>query len=363
MPERHREPVSAEKLFHELGIVRVNRHIAERIGLHDRSEGKKEIPLSYWRENAAPAAALMAYLRDITDEKSPDYIPPEYRIAVSDMDGTLFCETDPTFFDFRLFYYRVMADPGYKDIASEDVRKIARTLEEYVDTGIMPPGFEVAIGNGIAQVFAGMTVAEFEDYVHEFANRPARGYDGMKAGEAFYRPMLQVLDLLKENGFVVFICSGTDRQVVRGLAGPGLDLPHRQVLGTEEVLVARDQGGTDGTEYVFSVQDEVIFGGRIQGKNLKMNKVSVIAQEIGQQPVLCFGNSAGDISMANYVTAGNRYKNLVFMLCCDDLERERGNLEKAAAMEQECRKNGWIPISMKNDWKTIYGDGVTRKTL
>jgi hypothetical protein len=26
-----------------------------------------------------------------------------------------------------------------------------------------------------------------------------------------------------------------------------------------------------------------------------------------------------------------------------------------------CAENGWIPISMKNDWKTIYGDEVTRK--
>ena len=26
-----------------------------------------------------------------------------------------------------------------------------------------------------------------------------------------------------------------------------------------------------------------------------------------------------------------------------------------------CKEYDWIPISMKNDWSTIYGDGVTKK--
>ena len=26
-----------------------------------------------------------------------------------------------------------------------------------------------------------------------------------------------------------------------------------------------------------------------------------------------------------------------------------------------CEEFDWVPISMKNDWKTIYGDGVTKK--
>ena len=30
-------------------------------------------------------------------------------------------------------------------------------------------------------------------------------------------------------------------------------------------------------------------------------------------------------------------------------------------MRQNCKKYGWIPVSMRDDWKTIYGDGVTRK--
>ena len=96
-------------------------------------------------------------------------------------------------------------------------------------------------------------------------------------------------------------------------------------------------------------------------KNLKMNKVTIIAQEIGVQPVLSFGNSTGDSSMAEYATGNNPYKSLAFMLCCDDTERENGNAEKAEKMYKLCEEYDWIPISMKNDWKTIYGDSVTKK--
>ena len=47
----------------------------------------------------------------ITDENGPDYIPVENRVAVFDLDGTLFCETDPNYFDCMLLEYRVLEDP------------------------------------------------------------------------------------------------------------------------------------------------------------------------------------------------------------------------------------------------------------
>ena len=49
------------------------------------------------------------------------------------------------------------------------------------------------------------------------------------------------------------------------------------------------------------------------------------------------------------------------MLECDDLEREYGNLKKAQKMREGCEKYGWICVSMRDDWKTIYGDGIKRR--
>ena len=352
-------PVNAGKLMSELGVIHINRYMGEK--WKRKKEADELKPLSLWQKEAPSLKELVSYVKCVTDKNSDQFIPPKDRIVVSDLDGTLFCETDPTYFDFRLFYYRVMEDPDYKDKASEHERYLARCLEDLIKTGTAPQDFEVDMGNAIAQSFSGMTVEEFETYVRNFGNLPARGYEGMTQGEAFYKPMLQVLDYLQENGFIIFICSGTDRQVVRGLVGEMMDFPPRQVLATEEVIVARDQGSTDGTEYLYKENDELVLGGKIVEKNLKMNKVSMIAQEIGQQPVLCFGNSSGDFSMAGYVSGNNKYKTRVFMLCCDDLERENGNLEKAAEMKAKCEESGWVPVSMKNDWKTIYGKGVVKK--
>ena len=45
--------------------------------------------------------------------------------------------------------------------------------------------------------------------------------------------------------------------------------------------------------------------------------------------------------------------------CCDDTERENGSVSKADKMYALCEEFDWVPISMKNDWKTIYGEGVT----
>lgn len=168
------------------------------------------------------------------------------------------------------------------------------------------------------------------------------------------------MEYLQRNDFIVYIVSGTDRFIVRGIVkGSPLDIPPRQIIGSDETVVTPDQGDEDGLSYVYDDDDELILGGDFVVKNLKMNKVAVIAQEIGQQPVLSFGNSTGDSSMAAYVTSGNPYPSLAFMLCCDDTERENGSAEKAGKMFDLCGTYGWIPISMKNDWTTIYGDGVT----
>ena len=50
-----------------------------------------------------------------------------------------------------------------------------------------------------------------------------------------------------------------------------------------------------------------------------------------------------------------------FMLLCDDFEREYGDEVKYKKMRVASKKYGWIPVSMKNDWKTIYGDGVKKE--
>jgi len=315
--------------------------------------------LSLWTESAPLKSELTAYMAAITDEGSADFIPVEDRIAVFDMDGTLCCETDPGYFDHKLLYHRVTEDPDYKDKASDEEKATAEECKEYFDSGTYPDDLTLKHGKAVATAFKGMTISEFYSYIDDYKNTPMDSYTGMTNGEAFYKPMLQVVDYLQDNDFTVYVVSGTDRIITRALCNGVIDVPYSQMIGSDESLVATNQGDTDGLEYTFSHDDKLITGGEFIIKNLKMNKVSIIEQEIGQQPVLCFGNSSGDAAMANYTITNNKYKSGAYLLCCDDLERENGNIKKADKMRASCEENGWTAVSMKDDWTTIYGDGVT----
>ena len=318
-------------------------------------------PLSLWTEEAKLKSELTSYIAAITNPESPDFIPEEDRIAVFDMDGTLLNETDPVYMDHRLLLRRVVDDPDYKDKASDFEKEVAADIQSWIDTGKSPEGLPVRHGQAVASAFAGFTVQQFYDYVDAFKAEPMPSYEGMTNGQAFYKPMLQVIDYLNENGFKCYIISGTDRLITRAIAKDAVNIPVRQMIGSDEAYVATGQGDVDGLDYTFKDTDELVLAGNFLIKNLKENKVDVIAQEIGQQPVLAFGNSSGDFAMAKYTTANNKYKALGYMLCCDDVERENGNVSKAESMAKSCEENGWTPISMKNDWTTIYGEGVTYK--
>jgi len=315
--------------------------------------------LSLWTDSAPLKTQLTDYIKEITDENSSSFIPVENRIAVFDMDGTLCCETDPGYFDHKLLYHRVTEDPDYKDKASDEEKETAKIIEEYFKTGEYPKGLDVKHGTAVSTAFKGMTPDEFDAYVKSYRDEPMNSYTNMTNGQAFYKPMLQVVDYLIANDFKVYIVSGTDRLITRGLADGIVNIPVSQMIGSDESLVATGQGDTDGLDYTFTQDDKLVTGGDFLIKNLKTNKVTVIQQEIGVQPVLSFGNSSGDASMANFTISNNKYKSAAFMLCCDDTDRENGNVEKAEKMRKSCEENGWTAVSMKNDWTTIYGDDVT----
>ena len=314
-------------------------------------------PLSLWNDTAPAKAALIDYVQSVTRAGSADFIPPKNRIAVFDLDGTLMLETAPTYFDWLLFEHRVLDDPSYH--ATEEQLTAAHKSR---DEGIMPP-LTPNRERLVALAYKGMTLAEFDAYVRRFMDEPQPGFRGMTRGEAFYKPMVEVVRYLSDNGFTVYVSSGTDRLAVRPLVERNLGLPFTQIMGSDSLIVARGQHDTHGLHYLFNGDEELVLGGESLVKNLQMNKVALLAQELGARPVLAFGNSMTDASMVNYTIRGNTYKALGFMLCCDDLTREYGNAAKAEKMKAACRKNGWIPISMRDDWKTIYGGDVKRTSL
>lgn len=318
---------------------------------------KKNDVFNSWIEDSAPVAALVEYVEDVTDKRSDHYIPEEDRIAVFDLDGTLYCETFPIYGEWLLFSDYVLNTTGYE--ASAEIKAVAEELALIESAADIPGHMEQTHIHAHAAAFAGMSIEDYFAVVEAFKSTAAEGFTGMTRGEAFYRPMLEVVDYLLEHSFIVYICSGTNRFTVRGLIDGVIDIPARQVIGTDFTIVASGQGDEMDMHYNYVEEDELLMGDAVITKNVKMSKVAQLEQELGQKPVLVFGNSTGDVPMAVYAQEENGYRTQVFFLLCDDLVREHGNLSKAERIADICEEKGWVTISMANDWTTIYGDLVT----
>ena len=59
--------------------------------------GKKESKtIPYWKADSPAMASIVSFVESVTDEKSASFVPENERIAVLDMDGTLYGELFPT---------------------------------------------------------------------------------------------------------------------------------------------------------------------------------------------------------------------------------------------------------------------------
>ena len=302
--------------------------------------------------------ALQEYVKDMTNPSSPNFIKEEDRIATFDMDGTFIGELYPTYFEYNMLEYRALDDASY--VAPADVKEAAQDIRDFVRTGKkLPDQFDMKHAYAAAKAYSGMTLTEFDAYVKAYAAKPANGFSGMTYGQSFYKPMLEVFEYLKDNGFTYYVVSGSDRFICRSLV-ESIGIPANRVIGMDVKLVSSQQGTEEGVNYTMGKEEYLVRTDELIIKNLKTNKVRQISQEIGKVPVLSFGNSSGDCAMHNYCMGNQKYRTATFMLVADDDVRDHADLEEGARREAKWRQAGYHVISMKNDFKTIYGYGVVK---
>ena len=311
-----------------------------------------------WNEEAPALKTLVDYVENVTDESSKDFIPVEKRVAVFDMDGTIYAELFPTYFEYYMFAWRVLADPKFTP--DQDMLQVAEDIYKGGPTHTYDKDMAIKHATQAARAYAGMTLDEFSDYVTEVLLRDADGFTGMTYGEAFYQPIIEVIEYLQDHDFDVYVVSGSDRFICRTLFEGIVDIPDENFIGMDVGLAASGEGDVDGLDYMFAPTDQLIRTDKLIVKNLKMNKVTAIVREIGKQPVLSFGNTSGDYSMHMYTISNNPYKSAAFMLIADDDQRDYGHPEKAQELRTEWETAGFNVISMKNDFKTIYGENVKK---
>ena len=75
----------------------------------------------YWNENAESLKALKAYVADVNNPESPNFIPVADRICVSDLDGTFYGEQAPVYMEWYMFFHRIHDDPTYTPSVREGI--------------------------------------------------------------------------------------------------------------------------------------------------------------------------------------------------------------------------------------------------
>ncbi|MBR1829049.1 MAG: haloacid dehalogenase-like hydrolase, partial [Atopobiaceae bacterium] len=175
-----------------------------------------------------------------------------------------------------------------------------------------------------------------------------------------YQPMLEVISYLQANDFDVWMVSACEREVVRAAVTP-LGITPDHVISTDVAYATTNQGDAVADDYTMEQDEQVILSEPLDEVECgKIGKVLAIAREIGSRPLLSFGNSSGDYAMLNYAEASG---GMGVLVVADDLEREYGDAEKSAEQYDLVTKESWTAFSMRDDWATIYGVGVTRTEL
>ncbi len=312
----------------------------------------------FWNDDSPTKRIITEFVEDVTNPRSQNYIPPEDRIATFDMDGTFYCETAPIYFQEAMFLHRVLDDPNYT--APKKYLTLAKKIRPKVYAKQkLTPSESKNYFEGLTAVYAGMTDDEYRAYVRNFMQTDEDGFTNLKRGEAFYLPMVEIMSYLTNNGFAVYIDSACGVSTTRELVNGVIPIQFDRILGSDFNYTSTNMGKDNPHDHFFDrFKEKIVISGKPLLDNAKTIKIFSIMNQIGKKPVLAFGNSGGDSGMLEYTLQDNKYRSMSFFVICDDTTRELGNPKRAANDTALALKRGWNPISMRDEFKTIYGDNV-----
>ena len=202
---------------------------------------------------------------------------------------------------------------------------------------------------------SGMSVDDFKDQVKQWLAKARDPRWKRPYTELIYQPMLEVMRFLRDKDYKTYIVTGGGQDFVRVYADQVYGIPTEQVVGT----MGGTKFGYDKNGKPFLTKEPTLLL-----NDDKAGKPEGIHLMIGMQPYAAFGNSNGDQQMLEYTKAGDG-KRLSMLVMHDDAAREyaygpaNGLPESKVgtftqALFDEAKKDGWIVISMKNDWKRIF---------
>ncbi len=308
-------------------------------------------PLPSWNDGAAKTA-IKEFVRATTDKSGKGYVQPEDRIATFDQDGTLWVE-HPLYSQLMYCFDRVpdlvKAKPELKDV--EPFKTVISGDRAAISKLSLPDIEKIA-----AYTLSGMYEDQFAAQVKDWISKAKDPRWKKPYTDLVYQPMLEVMKYLRDNGYRTYIVTGGGQDFVRVYSKQTYGVPPEQVVGTvgETEYVYDTAAGTSSMIKLPKMLLNDDKGGKPQGIQLM----------IGKRPYAAFGNTAGDQQMLEYTTTGGGAR-LGMLVLHDDATREyaygpaQGLPDsQIGTFSQElydlAKKRGWVVISMKKDWKTIF---------
>jgi len=306
--------------------------------------------LSLWKDTPT-RQAILDFIARITAQESPDFIPPTERIANFDNDGTLWLEK-PLYiqlqFGLRAIGKMAVEKPElrerqpFKAVYEKDMAWLGKAAADYAKgdmSGIM------TLGAGYLEAFDGISVEAFEAAAREFLNNAQDARFQKPYKLLTYQPMVELVHTLQENDFQVFITTGGGRDFVRAVCEEIYNIPRSMTIGSSVTFqYAEDAQGVAQVLRTKEAEQPIDDG---------PGKPPHIHRTIGRRPIMAAGNSNGDIHMLKY-TVGHKGLTLGLLVHHDDPEREYAYDEGAEKALQLALKEGWIVVSMRDDWKTVF---------
>jgi phosphoglycolate phosphatase-like HAD superfamily hydrolase len=307
-------------------------------------------PLASWNDGPAKQA-IVEFVRTTTTQGSPGFVPPAERIATFDQDGTLWV-SHPMYTQVVYCLERVPAVVRAKpELAKvEPFRTVLSGNQEAIAKLSMADLMKI-----LAATLTGMSVEQFQSEVKAWLETAKHPRWKRPYTELTYQPMQELLQYLRASGYKTYIVTGGGQDFVRVYSEKVYGIPPEQVVGSA--------GGTrygyrrDGKPFL-TKEPRLLLNDNDAGKPEGIHLM------IGRRPYAAFGNSTGDRQMLEYTKAGDGAR-LAMLVLHDDATREyaygpaRGLPDTRVgtftqALYDEAKKQGWVVISMKNDWKTIF---------
>ena len=202
---------------------------------------------------------------------------------------------------------------------------------------------EAEVARLIAVTHAGMSEDEFMSLADSFLKTVKHPRFNKLYTEIVYQPMLELLALLRLNGFKTYIVSGGGVDFMRAFAEPVYGIPPEQVIGSS-------------LQYEFKLTSEgpvLMRLPEIASFDNEQEKPVNIQRVIGRRPILACGNSDGDLAMFQY-TSANKGPSLILLLVHDDAEREYDYLKGTDAVMTAAAQSPWMFVSMKHDFARMF---------